>query len=142
MKPSGRARAASEGLAGQEVAPAALLEAAEGDAPDADALQAEDGEADGLAHAADLALHALLEDELELVGVHPADPGRTEGPSVEHETVAEEGEAPVVERAGDPDEVLLLDLRALTGQELRDPAGVKTMRPWESMSRRPAGASP
>lgn len=88
-RPQGKAgsgiftNARSETLVCAQIAPLPRRQVAEAHAPDAYPLQSGDFQADQLAHAADLPLAAIAQDEAQLVGVLPPDPGRAQFLAVE-----------------------------------------------------------
>lgn len=68
----------------------AKRQVAESERADAHALEADDAQADQLAHPPDLALSALAENEAQLIVVEPLDPGRLQFPVVKAESVIEQ----------------------------------------------------
>ena len=105
-------------LGGLEGPPRARLEAVVGEGPDAGAHQTAHGVADGLAHAADLAVAALVDDDAQHAGGDDAHRGRRRPAVVE---VHPQSQAPQGPRCGGAvhlDEVLLLHPEGRMGEAL------------------------
>src|SRR5690606_23752509 len=103
-----------------EIAPLPQRQAAQRNAADAHALEPEYAQAHRFAHAADLALASFAQHEAKLVRVDPRDLGRTQGNTIERQSVPKPREIGRGERAGGPDEVFLLDARVGADQLPRD----------------------
>jgi hypothetical protein len=73
---------------GRQGPPASLGQIAQGERADADAQQVDDLEADQVAHAADLAVAALLQHETKALRLHLGDAGRFQLPAVQFEAMA------------------------------------------------------
>ena len=128
-----------------EVAPLASRQRAEHDRADAHALQPEHLQADRLAHAADLSLHAFAQDEAQLVVVGPFDARREERLAVEGEPVAQQCQRLGRERRAaarrDAHEVLLLDVAVLADQLARDAAVLRQHEEADRVDVEPAGGN-
>jgi hypothetical protein len=107
--------------------------------PEPDTLQLEDRMPDGVAHALDLPLAALVNGDLQLVGLEAGHPGRGGATVLEVHPLSEGVQGPLVDRrVGHPHPVGLVDLEARVGQavgeravvgEQDEPAGVDVQAP-------------
>ena len=98
----------------------ALAQVAELQRAEADALERPDGVPDGLAHAPDLALAALVDAQLEDVRAQPAHVGRGGAPVVELDALAQRPQRAVADRpAATRATYVLRDLEA----RVREPVG-------------------
>jgi hypothetical protein len=101
------------------------LQLAELQRPEADPLQVENAVADVLAHTLDLALAALVDRDLEGVGLHARDARRRGHPVLELDSVAERPQRRLVHRGAAHNRTVgLVDLEARVRQAMREVAVV------------------